>query len=85
MTMQIGNTTEGFVYEEKRGSKYTQTFECHDGERTYRDLSNELIAKKINACTWIRSIKRIPLYNGFDRITVTYDHGGRRVYTVTSR
>ena len=76
-------TREGFIYEKKEGEKYVVTFTCfNDPERMYRDLSSELIAKKINACRWIKSIKRTPLFNGFDHITVTYDHGGRRIYTV---
>lgn len=79
-----GTIYEGFVYEAKQGKKYVNTFECHDAEQTYRDLAHEMIAKKINDCRWIKSIKRTPLYNGYDRITVTYDHGGRRIYTIKS-
>lgn len=79
------NTTVNYIYEEKQSGKYVETFKCEDAQRVYDDLAHELISKKINECRWIRSIKRTPLYNGFDRITVTYDHGGRRVYTVTSR
>ena len=71
-------------YEEKRGREYVVTWSTEEEKQVYEDLAHELIAKKINGCTWIRSIKRVPLYTGFDRITVQYDHGGRRVYTVTS-
>ena len=48
----------------------------------YDSLTKDLIAKKLNKCTYIKSIKRIPLYNGFQRITVTYDNDVRRIYTV---
>ena len=68
--------------EEKIGRKYVQTFECDDRSRVYKELADELIAKKLNECSWIRSIRREPLYNGFDHIYATYDHGVRRVYTV---
>lgn len=73
-----------YVYEEKQGRNYVETFRCDDVTRVYDDLAHELISKKINECRWIRSISRKPLYNGFDKITVTYDHGGRRVYTVSA-
>ena len=71
-------------FEEKQGHKFVVTWESDDATQVYDDLSHELIAKKINNCTWIRSIKRTPLYNGFDRITVTQDNGNRRIYTVKS-
>ena len=73
-----------YVYEEKQGRNYVETFRCDDEKRVYDDLAHELISKKINCCSWIKSIKRQPLYNGFDKIIVAYDHGGRRVYTVSS-
>lgn len=76
--------TVNYIYEEKKNGKYTETYRCEDSARVYDDLAHELISKKINECRWIRSIKRTPLYNGFDRITVTYNHGGRRLYVVAS-
>lgn len=72
------------IYQEKQGRNFVTTWECNDATQVYDDLTHELIAKKLNACNWIKSIKRVPLYNGFDRITVSYDHGGRRVYTVAN-
>ncbi len=71
-------------YEEKQGREYVTTWETEDAAQVYEDFAHELIAKKIHACTWIKSIKRMPLYTGFDRFIVTYDHGGRRVYTIAS-
>ena len=70
------------IYEAKEGRNYTETWRSEDPAKVYEDLAQELISKKINECRWIKSIKRTPLYNGFQRITVTYDHGGRRLYTV---
>ena len=71
-----------YIYQEKDGRTYTETFRCEDELQVYKDLAHELVSKKLNECRWIKSIKRRPLYNGFDEITVTYDHGGRRIYTI---
>lgn len=70
------------VFEVKEGRTWKEEFACTDTAEVYKWLAEELIAKKINACTYIRSIKRDNLYNGFQRITVAYDNGGRSVYTV---
>ena len=75
--------TVNYVYQEKNGKMYSTTFACTDEKQVYEDLLHELISKKINACTWIKSIKRRNLYNGFQEITVSYDHGGRRIYQIT--
>lgn len=70
-----------FTYEEKQKGKYTAIYFNDDEKQVYEDLSQELIAKKINQCAYIKSIKRVVLYDGFQKIIVTYDHG-RRVYIV---
>ena len=70
------------VFEEKRGREYIPTWETDDVNRIYEDLTHELISKKICGCTYIKSITRKQLYNGFIRVTVAYGDG-RRVYTIT--
>lgn len=70
------------IYEAKEGSRYTETWRNEDPAEVYKDLAEELINKKLNECRYIRSIRRKNLFNGFQQITVTYDHGGRRTYTV---
>lgn len=51
------------------------------GEYVAQKLAEELIAKKLHACSWIRSIRSAPDYQtGGDIVTVIYDHGGRSVY-----
>lgn len=70
------------VYQEKNGRTWETKHTDTDATSVYEWLSNELIAKKLNGCTWIKSIKRVNLYDGNQKITVTYDHGGRSVYTV---
>lgn len=71
-----------FIYEEKKNGKYVESFRCDDEQRVYDDLSHELIAKKLENCQYIRSIKRKQLYTGYIQIIVSYDHCGRRTYTI---
>ena len=66
----------------KNGKKWETVWESDNAETVYKDLSSELIAKKINACLYIKSIKRVQLYNGFINIIVNYDNGNRRVYHI---
>lgn len=72
------------TYEVKEGRNWIECFSTEDPAEVYKFLAEELIAKKINACTYIRSIKRQNLYNGHQRITVTYsaDCAGRAVYII---
>lgn len=72
------------TYYEKTSAGYNETWKTDDAYQVYKDLAQELISKKINSCTWIKTIKRRQLYNGYIEITVTYDHGGKRVYTVNN-
>ena len=68
-------------YEEKQGRAFVTTWECDDAMQVYDDLTHELISKKLNGCTWIKSIKRVQRYTHVE-IIVTYDHGGRDIFTV---
>lgn len=70
------------IFEKKTGRNYEQTWSSEDKERIYEDLAHELISKKLCGCSYIRSITRKQLYNGFIKITVTYDNGDRRIYTI---
>lgn len=71
-------------YQERNGKQYETKYIDTNAETVYEDLSHELIAKKICGCTWIKRIERVNMYDGTERITVTYDHGGRSVYTVSA-
>lgn len=51
-------------------------------EEIYKRLSNDLIAKKICQCRYIKSIKRRNNYDGTCEITVTYNNNVRNIYTV---
>ena len=69
--------------EKKQGKKWIVTYQAEDNSAyLYRRLSHDLIAKKINNCGYIKSIRRHPLYNGFTNIIVTYDNDVRATYTI---
>ena len=54
-------------------------------ETIFRDLTSDLISKKINHCSYIKFIKRNQLYNGFIDIIVFYDNGVKRIYHIKER
>ena len=54
---------------------------CNNDKDNYRKLCEELVAKLISKCTWIKTIKRIRMYTHI-KIEVTYDHGGKSVYSI---
>lgn len=58
--------------------------ESLDPEEVHESLMHDLIAKKLEKCDYIKSIKRVQNYNGTINIIVTYDETLRRVYTVKS-
>lgn len=66
----------------KDGKKYIETYSSTDPETIYRRLTNSLIAKKINCCKWVKSIKRENLYNGYQKITVFEDNGVKEEYII---
>lgn len=61
--------------------KYECTFESNDDVYIHKKLIDELIAKKIDKCTWIKSVKKEYGYP-FKKIIIYYDHGGKGVYYV---
>lgn len=71
------------VCEKKAGKTWAPDgYRIDDENEVYRDLAKCLIAKALNKCTWIRSVKRVPNYDGTCTVTVTMGNGFRRVYTV---
>ena len=73
------------TYEVKEGRKWIECFTTEDPAEVYKWLSDDLIAKKLNAAPFIRSIKRENLYDGHQRSTVNYrtsGAGGRSVYVI---
>ena len=55
------------------------TTEDTDENKIYKRLAEEFIAKKLDKCTWIKSIKREQKYTHII-VTVRYDHGGVSKY-----
>ena len=66
----------------KQGKKWIEEYTTTNDIEIYQSLSDDLIAKKINQCSYIKSIKRTPLYNGYQKILVTYDNDCRAIYIV---
>lgn len=72
------------VYQKKTNNGYVPTWE-KEGDEVWEQLCVELIAKNLEGCSYIRSIKRRNNYNGTITIVVEYtlsSGGGRRIYTV---
>ena len=66
----------------KEGKKWVETYADTVPATVYASLSHDLIAKKINGCTYIQTIKRTQNYDGTITITVNYNNDTRSVYTV---
>lgn len=66
----------------KQGKKWIEEYTTTNDIEIYQSLSDDLIAKKINQCSYIKSIKRTPLYNGYQKILVIYDNDCRAIYIV---
>ncbi len=67
----------------KNGKSWAVEFVDTDALSVYKSLTDDLIAKKINQCSYIKSIKRTPLYNGTQKITVVYNNDCRAIYEIT--
>lgn len=72
------------IIEIKEGKKWIISSTVTDPEDVYTSLSHDLIAKKINSCLYIKTIRRVPNYNGSQNIIVTYDNNVRATYTVAN-
>ena len=66
----------------KENNKYIETYATTDALTIYQRLTDTLIAKKINCCNWVRSIKRVNLYNGYQKITVLENNGCKSEYII---
>lgn len=66
----------------KKDKKYVETYNTTDKTEIYKRLCETLIAKKINCCKWVKSIKRESLYNGYQEITVLQAGGIKEIYTI---
>lgn len=66
----------------KENNKWVKTYETDNLEIIYTSLANELIAKKINQCTYIKSIKRIPMYDGTQKIVIYQNNDIKTIYHI---
>ena len=69
-------------FQSKQGKEYVTTYTQENECEVYKELAHCLIAKKINQCKYIRSIKRVQNYDGTITIFVYYIDGDRNVFTV---
>lgn len=65
----------------KEGRNWRITYECTDRGLVYQSLTEDLIAKKLNACTYIKSIKRYNNWDGTQTVTVDYCYGENKAVT----
>jgi hypothetical protein len=70
------------VMEKKVGNKWVETSRNENPEFVHKMLMDDLIAKKLCNCNWIKSIAYKPQYNGTSVIIVTNDNGYRAVFTI---
>lgn len=66
-------------YQKRIDNCWVTQFASEDKAHLYEQLSNALVSKKINCCSYIKSIKREQHYD-YVKITVTQDNGHRAVY-----
>ena len=78
------NNKVNMTVEVKNGKNYEVTRVCEDRAYVYESLARDMVNKKICCCTYIKSIKRVNLYNGFEKIIVSYDNNVRTTYTIES-
>lgn len=78
------NNKVNMTIEVKNGKTYEVERVIEDRAEVYESLARDMVNKKICCCTYIKSIKRIQLYNGFEKIIVSYDNNVRTTYTIES-
>jgi hypothetical protein len=75
------NNEKVTIYTKER-NEWRKSLEICDPLEIYQRLASDLIAKKINACLYIKKIERGNLYNGTQKIIIYYDNGVKAVYIV---
>lgn len=67
----------------KANGKWATVNTIEDKATLYESLANALVSKKLNCCSYIKSIKRIQMYTHVE-IVVTQDNGFRTIYYVNA-
>lgn len=70
---------------QKNGAKWEKTFETYSIEHIKDKLLNDLINKNLCKCAYIKSIKRVNHFDGWQTITVYYDNNVKTEYFIKSR
>lgn len=70
------------IAEKKENNAWIKCYETFNETEIYKSLCTDLIAKKINQCRYIKTIKRIQNYDGTITIIVNYDNNTRSVYRI---
>lgn len=65
----------------KHGGGWTVIYTNSDPYTVYERLTAALIAKKLNKCAYIQTIKREPLYNGYQKI-IEFSDGVKTEYII---
>lgn len=73
------------IVEKKQGRKWVEEYRTKDVTTVYRELGLRMVSKKLHRCNWIKSIRHTTLYNGYQKIIITYDNGYRDVFYVENR
>lgn len=70
------------VFKSAGRGNWVETFKTTDPADVYERLAVDMIAKKINHCSWIKSVHRVQLYTGYINIIVDYNNGTRAKYHI---
>ena len=78
------NNKVNMTIEVKNGKTYEVERVIEDRAEVYESLARDMVNKKFCCCTCIKSIKCTQLYNGFEKITVSYNNDVRKIYVIES-
>lgn len=66
----------------KEGKKWIENNSFSDAATIYKALTEDLLNKKIFRVNYITRITQYNRYDGFRVVSVLYDNGVKRVYTI---
>ena len=73
------------ITEVKDSNKWRESFRSDNIPYIHERVAHDLLAKYMQKCRWILRMNRTQLYNGFEKIVVTYNNKCRNTYIVESR
>lgn len=69
----------------KNGRKWELRFEETDPETIHKELLDNIVAKKMHNCSYIKSIKESCNYDGTRTFTVYFSNDTKAVYIIEMR